>query len=86
MTAEAVTIGTWGVLLIVLAMVLAFLMSLRAHPEDRRGPRAGLANLLLSSEPLQRARIWRFLFMASTHAFGLLALNYGAPGPSCGYR
>lgn len=78
MTAEAVTIGTWGVLLIVLAMVLAFLMSLRAHPEDRRGPRAGLANLLLSSEPLQRARIWRFLFMASNHAFGLLALNYGA--------
>lgn len=78
MTGETVSLGTWGGLLIVLAMVLAFLMTLRTHPEHRRGPRAGLGNCLLSSDPLQRARIWRFLFMSSNHAFGLLALNYGA--------
>ncbi|WP_306565324.1 hypothetical protein, partial [Aquabacterium sp.] len=72
------SVSTWGLLLLVLAMVLAFLMSLRTHPDPRRGPRAGLGNALLSSDPLQRARIWRFLFGASNHAFGLLALNYGA--------
>ena len=78
MTGEGVSVSTWGLLLLVLAMALAFLMSLRSHPDLRRGPRAGLGNALLSSDPLQRARIWRFLFGASNHAFGLLALNYGA--------
>jgi len=78
MIAEGVSVSTWGLLLLVLAMVLAFLMSLRTHPDPRRGPRASLGNALLSSDPLQRARIWRFLFGASNHAFGLLALNYGA--------
>jgi len=78
MTVEGVSVSTWGLLLLVLAMALAFLLSLRTHADPRRGPRASLGNALLSADPLQRARIWRFLFGASNHAFGILALNYGA--------
>lgn len=78
MTVEGVSVSTWGLLLLILAMALVFLMSLRTHADPRRGPRASLGNALLSADPLQRARIWRFLFGASNHAFGILALNYGA--------
>ena len=78
MMGEGVSLTFWGAMFIVFAMMLAFLMSLRTRPDPRRGPWAGLGNALLSSDPLQRARIWRYLFGASNHAFGLLALNYGA--------
>ena len=78
MMGEGVSLTFWGAMFIVFAMMLAFLMSLRTRPDPRRGPWAGLGNALLSSDPLQRARIWRYLFGASNHAFGLLALNYGS--------
>lgn len=75
---DQASVLSWGVGFIVFAMVLAFLLSLRTRPDSGRGARAGLGNLLLSSDTLQRARIWRFLFSASNHGFGLLALNYGS--------
>lgn len=68
----------WGGMVAALVLGLVFLMTCKSRPAKRWRWLSRLGVAVLSSEPYQQARIWRYLVSGVNYTAGLLALNYGA--------